>query len=177
MDEVWKDIPGWEGLYRISDQGNLFSCRKNIIQTVSPNTVGYPCKTLYDGANKRRQPSLIHRLVMLAFVGEPTADKPHVNHKDGNPMNNTLVNLEYCSHKENMNHAWATGLCTNEHTKSPDWHLRKSGDEHPKTKWSDELKSEIMAKYESGVLFSALMIQYPDIPKCTLWSFVSGRRK
>lgn len=181
MGEVWKDIPGWEGCYRISDQGNLFSCRKNIIQTVSPNTAGYPCKTLYDGAANRRQAYLIHRLVMMAFGGAPTDDQPHVNHKDGNKLNNAISNLEWCSPQQNTDHAWETGLMSidkmREYNTAPDWHLRKPGDEHPQTKWSDALKDEIRTKHGSGTTFAELMRGYPEIPKSTLWSFISGRRK
>lgn len=51
----------------------------------------------------------IHRLVAMTFIVN-TYNKPHINHKDGNPLNNVVDNLEWCTHSENMQHAHDTGL-------------------------------------------------------------------
>lgn len=181
MTEEWKDIPGWEGCYKISNLGNLYSYHHKKILAVNLNNTGYRIKTLYDGKTKRKVPMLVHRLVMMTFVNEPPDDKPYINHKDGNKLNNSVDNLEWCSAKENIDHAWKTGLMNIEKSKayysSDDCHLRKPGDNHPKTKWSDSLKQEIRSKHESGIPFADLLRGYPEIPKATLWAFLSGRRK
>lgn len=54
----------------------------------------------------------IHRLIAEVFI--PNLDnKPCVNHKDGNKLNNDIENLEWCTHKKNIIHAWNEGLCEN----------------------------------------------------------------
>jgi hypothetical protein len=53
---------------------------------------------------------LVHRLVARAFLS-PAHPFAHVNHKDGDKLNNSAENLEWCSPQENVHHAWRTGLC------------------------------------------------------------------
>ena len=106
-NEVWKDVVGYEGLYKVSNKGNVYSVgRLNLrgrkiggqILKPLPNTSGYPQVTLYkDG--KRKQKS-IHRLVLESFVENPN-NLPEVNHKDENPSNNELSNLEWCDARYN----------------------------------------------------------------------------
>ena len=55
------------------------------------------------------KPRLLHRLIAEAFIPNPD-NKPEVNHIDGNKHNNDISNLEWCTHHENMSHAWNTGL-------------------------------------------------------------------
>ena len=56
----------------------------------------------------------VHRLIAIAFLPNPT-NFPEINHIDGAPLNNKLDNLEWCTHQQNMQHAWDTGLHTNRH--------------------------------------------------------------
>ena len=181
--EIWKDIPGWEHCYRISNWGNLYSYHHKKLLKVRPNNYGYYNQTLYDGKTHRQKPMMLHRLVMLTFVGEPPQIQPEVNHIDGNRSNNRLDNLEYCSRQENMDHAKRTGLLVSQRqaikdrSAKPDFHLRVYGDKHPKVKWSDEIKTEIRTLHSSGTTFPQLLKIYSEIPKCTIWAFISGRRK
>lgn len=105
MAEIWKDIPGYEGRYRVSDKGNVYSYYNNgLLSQINHN--GYKAVYLQKKSHRRRYK--VHRLVMLAFVGyEPEYE---VNHIDGNKFNNNLENLEYCSAEENIKHAIRTGL-------------------------------------------------------------------
>lgn len=104
MNEVWKDIKGYEGLYQISDQGNVFSVKRN--KTLRPliNTYGYHFVNLHrDG---KQIASQIHRLVAEAFIPNPD-NKPQVNHINENKADNRVCNLNWMTNKENMN--WGTG--------------------------------------------------------------------
>ena len=103
--EVWKDIPGYKGLYQVSDIGNVksvprFVNSKGGSKRLAPgyllkqhiNTFGYPTVSLSKGGHRKTK--TVHGLIMLAFVGEPPVGKV-VCHNDGNPRNSNLENLRY----------------------------------------------------------------------------------
>lgn len=104
MEETWKDIPGYEGLYRVSNYGNVLSLNYRLCgysKQIAPkcNSKGYLWVLLY-GKGKGK-PMLIHRLVALAFLPNPN-NYPQINHKDENPKNNHLSNLEWCTASYNV---------------------------------------------------------------------------
>lgn len=104
MTEEWRKIEGYEP-YEISNEGRL---RRNgiVLSTpVGPMGSGYKRKYLKD----LKKNVLIHRLVASAFIPNPYC-YPVINHKDGNTLNNHVVNLEWCTYKHNMQHAVDNGL-------------------------------------------------------------------
>ena len=107
MDEVWKDIPGYEGYYQVSDSGRVRRV-KPITNTWKGKilsfelTTGYPRVMLSRPGTRKHH--LIHELVMLSFVGQRPRGH-HINHKDGNKVNNHPDNLEYVTPKENDRHS------------------------------------------------------------------------
>lgn len=106
MEKTWKDIKGYEGLYQISNLGNVKSLRKNKILKPFSNH-GYMQVRLYKENNKKD--FKIHRLVANAFITNYYC-KPEINHIDGNKQNNNVDNLEWCTRKENEQHAVKYGL-------------------------------------------------------------------
>lgn len=107
MDIIWKDIPGYEGLYQVSNLGTIYSVRYKRLRKSSTDRYGYA----FVGLNKHgnQQFFSIHRLVASAFIQNP-CNLPEVNHIDGNKQNNRADNLEWCDHYANMIHAYKAGL-------------------------------------------------------------------
>ncbi len=101
MKEIWKPISGYENLYNISNLGNVFSIKSNRNIKPTKNYKGYLMVGLCK--NKKRKNCLVHRLVAGAFIDNPN-NLPEINHKDENPSNNVVFNLEWCTHKYNMNY-------------------------------------------------------------------------
>ena len=94
MEEIWKDVSGYEGLYKISNIGNVFSCYSNKILSPGITNDGYKYVVLFK--NKQRKNYTVHRLVAIAFIDNPN-NLPCVNHKDENTLNNCVDNLEWCT--------------------------------------------------------------------------------
>lgn len=120
MKEVWKDIKGYQGLYQISNLGNVKSLdrkvnaknnKKRLIKgtflKLRFNNRNYNIVSLYK--NNIQEVRFIHRLVAETFIPNPE-NKPEVNHIDGDKQNNKIDNLEWCTRTENNKHAWKTGL-------------------------------------------------------------------
>lgn len=103
--EIWKSISGWEGIYEISSHGRLKSFKKSMNGYVlsNVNVNGDYFSVVLKSKGKVRY-TRIHRLVAEAFLMNP-AGFLVVNHKDGNKQNNNIHNLEWCSCKQNVDHA------------------------------------------------------------------------
>ena len=115
VEEIWKDIVGFEGLYKISNYGNINSCKRYVphsrfIQKLVPEKIlslgkdkdGYLMAILCRDATKKTVK--VHRLVADAFL-EKTKDKNIVNHIDSKKSNNFFQNLEWVSNLENSCHS------------------------------------------------------------------------
>ncbi len=115
MEEIWKDIHGYEGLYQVSNLGNVRSLHyrakskgskiQNLKQQI--NKGGYLKVTLLK--NGKAKNFFVHRLVACEFIPNPN-NKPQINHLDGNKSNNTINNLEWATNSENQTHAILSGL-------------------------------------------------------------------
>lgn len=105
-----KEIPGYEP-YKISIDDGMIYNPKGMMMKYYINDGGYKTVTL-NGYGIKSKHLLLHRALMLAYRENPL-NKPFCNHIDGNKLNNSLSNLEWCTAKENRIHAVSTGLITN----------------------------------------------------------------
>ena len=114
MEEIWKDVEGYEGLYQVSNFGNVKSVKRIIkkannaylsvkerLLKYTTNHKGYKMVSL--SKNGKQKSCTVHRLVAKAFIPNPK-DLPQVNHKDENKLNNYVNNLEWCDNKYNCNY-------------------------------------------------------------------------
>lgn len=108
--EVWKDVKGYEGKYQVSNLGRVKSLNyhrsgKERLLSLAHDKDGY----LYVCFHKNGKQKLykVHRLVAIAFIPNPD-NLPCVNHKDENPSNNRVENLEWCTQKYNINYGTRT---------------------------------------------------------------------
>lgn len=120
--EIWKDVLGYEGLYAVSSEGNIKSLERTVINkngkeqkyperflkfdtNAASNSDYYRVTFSKDHKVKRYS---VHRVVAEAFIPNPE-NKPHINHLDNDGTNNSITNLEWCTHSENMLHAQQQG--------------------------------------------------------------------
>lgn len=114
--EIWKDIKGYEGVYQVSNLGNVKSLSREVkigknkryigekVLTPIKRKDGYVCINF---THIKRKQYFVHRLVAETFFG--VNSYLVVNHKDFNRSNNKLENLEFCSQKENIYHSCIGG--------------------------------------------------------------------
>lgn len=99
--EIWKPIDGYTG-YFVSDLGNILGPSGRILKQSKKKT-GYYQVTLCNTSGKKS--ALVHIIVATAFLDNPDC-KPCVNHVDGDKANNSINNLEWYTHSENMKHSY-----------------------------------------------------------------------
>lgn len=121
MEEVWKSIEGYEGVYEVSNAGKVRSLdRKRKVINSTDFIKGRELKPSFDNGgylkvnlskNGNKNSFMIHRLVAKAFVENKNPSKNiAVNHKDGDKTNNCFLNLEWVTYSENQKHAYRNGL-------------------------------------------------------------------
>lgn len=161
--ETWKQVPGYEGLYDVSDYGRVrrwYGHGECMILRCPHDTYGYRVACLYKDRN--RKPFKIHRLVAMAFVTN-TKNKKTVNHDDGVKDNNCLENLWWATQGENNKHAYDTGL-----------HGKLLGSDGPNSRYADnevyDIKILISKGYASGFIRKIFYM-----PKSTFNSIKSGK--
>lgn len=126
--EIWKEIVGYEN-YQVSSLGKVKNSNNLILK---PCLNGNYYRHGFSKNNKSKQMKL-HRLIAIAFIPNPE-NLPCINHIDGNKLNNSIENLEWCTHRNNQLHAYRTKLRTP---------IENKGIKNPQSKLTDEQVLEI----------------------------------
>jgi len=172
MEEVWKDIPKARGKYQISNKGRVRSLfdrhqnkrsspiimKKNVINNY--NHVGIHIKT------RKCKQIKVGRTVAKAFIPN-RENKPCVNHKDGNKINDCVDNLEWCTHKENMIHAVENGLLTHDHT---------TGENNYNAKLTENDVLDIRNAYKLGCFTQQEIADAYDMPAPAISRIINKKR-
>jgi hypothetical protein len=162
MIEQWRDVPGFEGRYQVSDQGRVKTfCRHAEGRIMHPTLLssGYlqACLTSPNGAQVRYR---LHRLVALVFIPNPD-NLPEVDHLDCDKQNCAAANLEWVTSQENMRRAAQNGLM-----------LR--GEKNHKARLTAADVSVIRGDALAGVGVRALAARY-GVHRNTIGLILSGR--
>lgn len=146
--EIWKDVVGFEGLYKVSNYSRVKSLKRTVINSnnnckmpvkeiiLKTTSDKYGYKFIFLARDSTRKLGRIHRVSATAFIPNPE-NKPFVNHIDGNKLNNHISNLEFVTAKENTQHALRTGLI-------------KTGENRYNAKTTNEIAKQIRADYVYG---------------------------
>lgn len=105
MARIWKDVVGFEGRYKVSDDGKVYSVLANRIIKTCVSNKGYELACLRKADGTRKQYT-VHRIVASAFIPNKHSLRL-VNHKDENKLNNRASNLEWCTVSQNNNYGTA----------------------------------------------------------------------
>ncbi len=119
MEEIWKDIPNYEGYYQASNLGNIRTCER-IIKCSNGKINKYKSKNRKPSLSEYRMIALskngnlkmykISRIIANLFVKGQSGIRNIVNHKDGNKHNDISENLEWCTNSENIIHSFDNNL-------------------------------------------------------------------
>lgn len=165
-----KDIPGFEGRYAITEDGKVWNYKTRVFQTLRGSGFmnkklrrkrNYKTVSLYLTAEKKYLYFYIHRLVAQCFIPNPE-ELPIVNHKDGDQTNNYVSNLEWCTHRQNAEHARINGLTTR-------------GKRNTSTKLTEDQVREIRRIYSEGKLSNPKIGYMFGVSSSNVWAIVHRR--
>lgn len=157
----WRKIEGYH--YSISEFGIVRNDLTGKSLKIRVDSKGYHKCNLYDGHGNTKG-FLAHRLVAMYFLPQPSTLQIQVNHIDGNPMNNHHSNLEWCTPKENSEHAVKIGLFPR-------------GETHHYAKITDAQINEIRFMYNTGQYFQHEIAKMFGINQSEISRYVRRKRR
>lgn len=153
QQETWKDIPGFEGAYQVSDLGRVRSLDRVILVRGFPRRLRsrIVAPQRHSGGYRKLQlaghQKFVHRLVAAAFLG-PCPEGKEVAHLDNDRANNALSNLAYLTHQENLDHMLKHGT-------------RWRGETHPMAVLTTDDVRQIRQLAAQGITQRAIAEHYP----------------
>lgn len=171
MDEiVWKDVVGYEGIYKVNESGEVISLeridakgfrrKEKRLKPALANTGYWVHGLTKNGVSKQKS---VHRIVAEAFIPNPE-NKPQVNHIDGVKSNPSACNLEWATSSENNHHAVATGL-----------KQRRFGSRARNIKWKIIAKNQ-----ETGIQVEIIGLKEMEalgLSNTCVYACIAGKRK
>jgi len=186
--EVWKDVIGYEGYYKISNFGRIMTVRRieNITKfgkattmiinqrlgAITINKQGYPCAILTINGNTKR--CLIHRVLAQAFIPNPE-NKKTVNHKNGIKCDNNLDNLEWATYTENIKHAYDNGLRKVSELQKTKYKMLYTGEGSHRSKLKENDISVILSMRKDGISVKDIAFKY-NVNTVTIYNVINGKR-
>lgn len=102
MREIFKDLPNYEGLYKVSNLGRVKHIKKNKVLDLKPNSTGYVSTTLIN-KDKHYRTYGVHQLVAMTFLNHtPNGSRYVIDHIDNNKSNNAVTNLQVITQRQNL---------------------------------------------------------------------------
>lgn len=168
--ENWKIVEEFPN-YLISNHGNVKTLKTLEDRATNINS-GYELIILNDG--EKRHSRLVHRLVAIAFIPNPE-NKPCVNHLNGIKTDNRLDNLEWVTHKENIDHAIKMGLIDHSKRKNPHHKLHPRDEDNKITKSTKEDVIEMRKMYATGNYILKDIAEKFEISISVVWKIVNRK--
>lgn len=174
-NEIWKDIPDYEGLYQASNLGRIrslsFKGNKRIkIRKQHLNICGYYTLGLYN--NNKTNTRSVHRMVAFAFLGK---SKLTVNHKNGIKIDNNINNLEFMTSSDNIRHSYIIGL-HDEHNKKLSKKLKNGlSKDSPATILTEEQVIEIKELYKPYKMSQRKLAKIYGVSQTCIFDILNGR--
>ena len=136
--------------YIIYSNGQIFDLKLNKFLSFQINKDGYYKVTLKNDFGKRKTFS-VHRLVAFLYINNFSNKKTEVNHIDGNKKNNDYLNLEWCTHSQNIKHAWDNKLL-----KNTEQRIKKIKDANIGRFGKLNARSKVIQCIETGEIFESI---------------------
>lgn len=178
MQEIWRDIKGFEGIYQISNIGNIRSLTRKVKtfngfrtskgQILKPQKTNTGYYSIDLRLNQKHNYFSVHRLVAETFIPNPN-NLPIINHKDSNPLNNNVNNLEWCNQSYNVKYSYING-----NAKPTSGCFKKGNIPHNLTKVSQYDKEGNFIKTYSSVRLAAKSINRAPT---SIFNCLGGRTK
>lgn len=181
--EIWKDIQGYEGLYQVSNLGRVKSLGRFVINPLVPKGYSWHPERILKGRNDTKgylrvvlykdqmsKGFKVHRLVAVAFIPN-SENKPEVDHINRDKIDNSVNNLRWVSHKENMNNSLTIDFL---------FSIAKSGKNHPRARAIRNIDTKEIfdtvkqASKRYGVSHGAIIYAIKNNRKCSgcKWEYV-----
>ena len=170
MEEQWKDIPNYEVLYKASTFGRIKSYPRNTTsgKILKPNQVRNGYLQVYFLKNGIRKAYQVHRLILETFLG-PCTPGMECRHLDGNPSNNRLDNLEWSTHKINIQDKIKHGTLANNLLGSKHWNSKLTESNLPGIR---QMIKDGFTNIEIGKIFNVSRRSIADIRNNKTWKHI-----